>query len=145
MRFLFLLDASVTSSLQQTSALTTSEKWQLSLSTTLTGILIVFSVLVLLTFIISLFGKFGGKKKKAAAPAAQAVPAEAVAIVTAPPAATEKDDDELLAVIAAAVYAYGEGSGKSYQVQSVKRAQGQQKQGRSAWASSGVLDNTRSF
>lgn len=133
--------------------MTTAEKTQIAISTTLTGIAIVFGVLILLTFIISLFGKVmqavnnRGEKKKAkkeAEPVKVEAEPDTVAVIKAPPAATSADDDELLAVIAAAVYAYGQSSGKQYAVKSVRRAE-RGRNGRSAWAAAGVSDNVRTF
>ncbi len=114
--------------------------------TTLTGILIVFAALILLIFIIWLFGKFfsGASKadKKAAKKEApvKAAPAAAPVIL---PAATAQSDDDIIAVIAAAVAMYGESEGKRYAVRSVRRAANAG--GRSAWAAAGIAQNVRSF
>ncbi len=113
--------------------------------TTVTGILIVFAALVLLIFIIWLFGKaFSGVKKsekkteKKAAPV-KAAPAAAPVVL---PAATQSNDD-IIAVIAAAVAVYGESQGKKYAVRSVRRSANTG--GRSAWAAAGIAENVRSF
>ena len=113
--------------------------------TTATGILIVFAALVVLIFIIWLFGKaFSGVKKsekkteKKAAPV-KAAPAAASVVL---PAATQSNDD-IIAVIAAAVAVYGESQGKKYAVRSVRRSANTG--GRSAWAAAGIAENVRSF
>lgn len=124
------------------AALSLSEKGNVALSTTLTGLVVVFLTLILLTLVISLFGKVvGGLQKKSAgkkaAPAEDPVPAVEVApVVEEEP---YEDDGELIAVISAAVYAYGEASGKQYTVRAVRPS------GRSSWASAGVAENTRPF
>lgn len=110
---------------------------------TVTGIAIVFIVLILLVFVMYLFGKIatsGGKKGVKQ----QEKPNPAQQITAPPPAATSNladgEDDELIAVIAAAVQAIGEGSGKRYAVRSIRPALS-----RSAWASAGIYENTRPF
>ena len=116
---------------------------------TITGLLIVFSALILLIGIITIFGKTvgaSGKKKKKevkAEPVKKLAPKAAMpaAMTKAVPAASSNDD--IIAVIAAAVAVYGESEGKTYAVRSVRRAAAQS--GRSAWASAGVMENNRSF
>ena len=117
------------------------------LVTTLTGILIVFAALILLIFVIWLFGKFfsGVKKNEKKAEKKEA------AIKTAPmaspvvlPAATAQSNDDIIAVIAAAVAVYGESQGKKYAVRSVRRT-ANTAGGRSAWAAAGIAENVRSF
>lgn len=114
--------------------------------TTLTGILIVFAALILLIFIIWLFGKFfSGVKKtdKKAEKKAAPVKAAPVAAPVVLPAATAKSDDDIIAVIAAAVAMYGESEGKRYAVRSVRRSANNG--GRSPWAAAGIAQNVRSF
>jgi len=124
-------------------------KGDLSLLTTMTGLIIVFSILIILTLVISLFGKIGAssgnkqnKTTKKASDSGQKPPAQ-----TDPPvskAVQAAEDDSLIAVIAAAVHAFGESVGQKLSVKSV-RASRRTKDGRSAWASAGVHENTRSF
>lgn len=114
------------------------------LVTTITGMLIVFAALILLIFIIWVFGKFvsgmGKKEKKAENPApAKAVSAAPVVL----PAVKTQSNDDIIAVIAAAVAVYGESEGKKYAVRSVRRTANVG--GRSAWASAGIAENVRSF
>lgn len=73
------------------------------------------------------------KKSNTAEPAVESAP-----ISSAAPAA---GDDDLIAVIAAAVYAFGESTGKTLAVRSIRRA----KDRRPVWASTGVYENTRPF
>jgi len=118
----------------------------------LTGIVIVFAVLVLLICIIFVYGdivssiqKSIDKKKKEKEQAEKenepAVPI--VAEQTEEPVISEDDEEEIpldvVAAIAAAVdYIFGQGSVK---IKSVKRSSKR----RSAWKSAGVAENTRSF
>lgn len=116
---------------------------------TITGLLIVFSALVLLIFIIGLFGKtVGASGKKNKTKAVKAAPEKKLAPKAAMPAPAAKavpaaGNDDIIAVIAAAVAVYGESEGKTYAVRNVRRAAAQS--GRSAWASAGVMENNRSF
>ena len=121
---------------------------------TCAGILIVFVVLILLIFI---FYAYGGifravtaskekkaAEKKAAEEATKAKPASPE--VTAVTQSAAVDDGsipgEIIAVIAAAVAAMGDG--KKYAVKKVSRAQ-RPTGSRSAWAASGIYENTRPF
>lgn len=116
--------------------------------TILTGLVVVFSVLILLTFIFYLFGKVAGRGQKAAgksagpAPAPQKVAASAPAPRAAAPAPVIEDgiSDEVVAVIAAAVASMSEG-GRKYSLRSVSRVRGQ----RPVWAAAGLAENTRPF
>lgn len=117
---------------------------------TLTGISLVFAILIVLMLIIMLEGKFfdsmNARKKaekeaqmqKASAPAAPSQP------VAAAPAAQEEPEvepgipGEVIAAIAAAVAAL---SGGKYTLRSVRRAG----HGRSAWGKAGVSDVTSPF
>lgn len=82
---------------------------------TIIGIVVVFSALIFISFIISLFkyiNKFEqmlANKKAGKAPAPKAEPAPAPAPVVE--AAPEMDDLELIAVITAAIHAYEEAQG----------------------------------
>lgn len=118
---------------------------------TASGILIVFLILVLLIFIFYAYGGIfqavtaSGEKKKAAKAAAEAAKAasEKSAEAEPTPAAELADGEipgEIIAVIAAAVASMSDG--KSYIVKKVKRAP---VSGRSAWAASGIFENTRPF
>lgn len=118
---------------------------------TLTGILVVFFALFLLILIFGIFGLSDKAKKKAAAAAkqqtvapkapAQAAAPNAVKFTPAAPAVSDGIPGEVIAAIAAAV-AYME-DGKSYTVRSVRRAP--QTQGRPAWSTAAILENTRPF
>lgn len=112
--------------------------------TILIGLVVVFSVLILLTFIFWLFGKIaGGSSKKITVPkAAAAEPAAkpAPAPRPVPPTVQAGISEEIVAVIAAAVAAM-EPDGKRYAVRSVSRARSQ----RPVWGMAGISENTRPF
>ena len=116
--------------------------------TVLTGLVVVFSVLVLLTFIFWLFGKVmsGASGRKApAAPTVKEQPAPravkpAAPVPAAPPSVEPGISEEVVAVIAAAVAAMS-GDGKTYALRSVRVARGS----RPVWAAAGLAENTRPF
>jgi len=117
------------------------------LVTTITGILIVFAALILLIFVIWLFGKFFSGVKKSVKKADKKDTAAKAAPMASPvvlPAATAQSNDDIIAVIAAAVAVYGESQGKKYAVRSVRRT-ANAAGGRSAWAAAGIAENVRSF
>ena len=129
-------------------------KGDLSVLTTLAGLIIVFAVLILLTLVISLLNKMGAASKnksdkhdiEPSAPVATSKPP----VQTAPPTgkfvAAEEEDGTLIAVIAAAVYAFGDSIGQTLAIKSVQRTSSQKgSDRRSAWANAGVRENTRPF
>ena len=111
-------------------------------SVVLTGVAIVFGMLVLFVLIFSMFGLFS-KKGDTAPKAEKKVPVKAVqpAAIAAPAPAVSTDDD-IIAVIAAAVYSMYEGTGKKAIIRSIKPATNA---GRSAWATAGLMNNIKSF
>lgn len=109
-----------------------------------TGISLVFLVLILLTFIITLQGKvfdaLNARKQKAAAEAAvksQPQPPQLQEPMEAPPFVEEGISEEIVAVIAAAV---ASASGGKYTLRAVKRAGG-----RGSWGAAGVKSGTEPF
>ncbi|MDE7390642.1 MAG: OadG family protein [Lachnospiraceae bacterium] len=115
----------------------------------LTGVVVVFAVLLLLIGIITLYGAIvyriqnkGGNKKEEDSVEVKSEPSAAVeqAVVEE----IEPEDDgtvpgEIIAAIAAAVEViFGEGTVK---IKSVKKSSKR----RSAWKSAGIAENTRSF
>lgn len=115
---------------------------------TLSGLLIVFAMLVLLVVIISLFGSVmdrlnGVKKPKASKSVTAQAPAEATVKSQEPQFASvnEVDDGEVIAAISAAVMMMYEGTGKTPVIRSIRPATAS----RSAWKQAGVLNNVRSF
>lgn len=117
-------------------------------SVVLTGIVIVFSMLLLFVLLFTTFGKImtavtGPKKEKTKSVKRKLSPASNVsaapkAVVTA----ASEDNDEIIAVISAAVYSMYEGSSKRPVIKSIKPAS---HGGKSAWAMAGIYDNIRSF
>lgn len=130
--------------------MTTAEILQNAGETILIGVVVVFSVLILLTIVFYLFGwimdRISGKPKAPAKPATP-VAAPAKAAPTAPAAPVKKAasaanaEDEVIAVIAAAIAAMGAAEGKRYAVKKVTRVRGD----RPAWAMAGLAESTRPF
>ena len=115
--------------------------WGFTMAVVLTGLVVVFAALVLLVFVIWLFGKImttvgasGSKaeKKKNAKPA---VPVVEVA--------SDGLTDEVVAAIMAAVSAglAEEGDEKPYVIKSIKRV----RKNRFAWGKAAAVENTRPF
>ena len=109
--------------------------------TVLIGVLVVFSVLVLLTVIFRLFGVFSGFKK-APSTTTEEIPNELLAAI-AGAIAVDSDEvsDEVAAVIAAAVAAMSD-SKTRYTVRRITPAA---KTARSAWSAAGMAQNTQPF
>lgn len=132
------------------------ENLDLALIVLLTGLVVVFAALIVLTYVIKGYGALitsvtaVGKKKKAEAQAAKkaaqeavkpAVPAVKAAAPAAPaaPAVQEGIPGEVIAAIAAAVdYTYGAGT---HTIRAVRRVP----QNRSAWGSAALAESTRPF
>lgn len=119
----------------------------LALIVLLTGMVVVFAALIVLTYVIKGYGMIitsitsGSKKKKAEAQAAKKAVEKAAAKPAAPaaPAVQEGIPGEVIAAIAAAVdYTYGAGT---HTIRAVRRVP----QNRSAWGSAGLAESTRPF
>ena len=111
----------------------------------ISGLSVVFLVLLLLVGFVSLLGSFFKKSKKE--PHARQAPPPKQEIknpvpVTAP--VPEEDDDEIIAVISAVVAQMSIQDGKNYRIKSVK-AKNQKSGGRPVWASEGLRQNTNPF
>ena len=108
---------------------------------TITGIVLVFAILVLLMFIITLEGKIfdGMAAKKAAkepaAPKAAAKPAAPVQQAAPAPVVEEGIPGDVVAAIMAAIHAMGNGK---YTLKAVRRAA-------NGWSKAGVNDTTAPF
>lgn len=132
------------------NGMTLAEKGIASAKVILTGFIVVFAVLLLLIFIINIYGAIiqkamqGGKKKKEkiSEPENKAPVVASAANVPQAPAPSVQDgiSDEVVAVISAAVAAVSDSSSKT-RIKSIKKSDGT----RSAWANAGILDNTRPF
>ncbi len=125
------------------------ENMDTALVVLVTGLVVVFSVLILLTFIIKIYGTLVSKvqnrntskqsPKAVEKPVVQA-PAKAAAPVAAP-AVEAGIPGEVVAAIAAAVVSVSEEDNKTYAVKSIKRTAGS----RPVWSMAGLMDNTRPF
>ncbi len=108
---------------------------------TLGGFLIVFAMLILLVFLIFIFGAvmqsvYGTKKIKKMVENK----VESVKLQTITPAV--EDSDDVIAAISAAVMMMYEGTGKTPIIRSIKPSVSCS---RSAWKAAGVANNTRAF
>lgn len=119
-----------------------------------TGLAVVFSVLIILVLFVLLFGKIMNKPKNSDsgsgnAPAAvKAQPAEKknspIASVSGGAAAASADDDEIIAVISAVIAQMSAEDGKTYKIKSVRQRQNKSC-GRPIWAVEGLRQNTSPF
>lgn len=125
-----------------------------SLSVILTGVVVVFCMLLVLILAIKLIGSVFGsmgknaeekkaaKAEKAAAKAAAAAKKAAPVAKAAPAPAATADQGGVIAAISAAVYMMlGHGN---FKIKSVKKAEGGRRN-RNAWKMAGMQDNTRPF
>lgn len=129
-------------------ALSLEDKLSISLTTLLTGFVVVFSVLILLIVIIYVYGQLisraqnKSKEKKLAKENANKQ-TDAPAVQSAPVSAVKQTgglSDEIVAVIAAAVDStYGVGNAR---IKSIKKSASV---GRPAWGQAAVVENTRPF
>ena len=123
------------------------DDWGYVFAVVITGLVVVFLILLILVGVLWLFGKLmGGTGKKKKPSAEEAKPAVAQAASAAPVADAEDedeaDDEELIAVISAAIAAYSAADGKQYRITSVKK---KEKALRSGWGAAGISENTRPF
>ena len=121
--------------------------------TTITGVVLVFAMLLFLVFVLWLFGvvakaatKSAEKKAmKAKVDLSKQISEEAPKTDVNEGASSSSADDgvsgEVVAAIAAAISVMYSGTGKKPVIKSVKKSGSR----RSAWASAGIADNTRSF
>lgn len=127
---------------------------ELGINVTITGIVIVFAMLILLVGILILFGKISEAAQNASAKKAEKVRAAAIAAMATQDsdsveektvAAVVQDSnglsEEVVAVISAAVATMYMGSNKNPVIKAIKKSAGR----RSAWANAGIADNTRAF
>lgn len=126
--------------------------FEIAINTTVSGVGIVFGMLLVLVVVIWLLGMLmssvaNGKKqnknkqKEVAAQAPKAVPTQTAKEVL--PASADADD-EIIAVIAAAVDAIYSQSEKRAVIRSIKPSSGFV-QSRNSWAMAGIRDNVRAF
>lgn len=140
-------DAFTFTLLAAAKAVNPQDDWGLVFSTVLTGMVVVFLVLVLLIVFLELIGAFfsrGEKKKNGAEDKSADIPVTFP--VSVQPQVSIKSDsnseNEIIAAIAAAVAAVGASEGKSYTVKSIKK---KEKAVRSGWASAGIRESMSRF
>lgn len=144
----------IVSSGDASGAAAMTDRGELMVNTTITGLVVVFAVLIVLTLLFAGYGKIvdkingvSVKKKKApkavkpAAPAPK--PQASVLAAKAAPAASADGSipEEIVAVIAAAVAAMSDGD-TTYRISGIRRAP---RQGASAWRQAALAENTRRF
>ncbi len=122
-----------------------------AVNVTFTGIVIVFSMLLLLVLVLVLFGFVASIPTKIAAKKAEklrkaqlekmAADTLEVQEETVAPVTASTNELEIVAVISAAISAMYSGTGKKAVIRSIKKSGSR----RSAWASAGIADNTKSF
>lgn len=122
--------------------------FELGLNVTMTGIALVFSMLVLLVLILILFGKVFVALQNAAEKKAEKARAATLSQMQDDDKSdtliiNEKDgiSEEVIAVISAAVATLYMGSSKKPVIKAIKKSNGR----RSAWGNAGVANNTRAF
>ncbi len=116
-----------------------------------TGLVVVFAVLIILIFLIWAFGKivtsFTNRPKKEEEPPKPKEEPQVKAVspsvkqAVLSPQAEDGLSDEIVAVITAAVASLSEITGVSYGIKSIRRANS----GRPSWAAAGLFENTRPF
>ncbi len=125
------------------------DDWGLVGSTVITGLIIVFLILLILVFLLYGMGRI---MKAAEGTSKSPQPVQPKPVPAAPEKngsvqiagdseEIEEDDEEIIAVITAAIAAYSAESGTSYKITKIARRE----KGRGNWNASGVYDNTRPF
>ena len=121
--------------------------FELGLNVTVTGVALVFSMLVLLVLILILFGKVFVALQNAAEKKAEKAREATLSQMQDDKSDTliinEEDgiSEEVIAVISAAVATLYMGSSKKPVIKAIKKSNGR----RSAWGNAGVANNTRAF
>ncbi len=130
--------------------------WGLALSTTATGLIVVFAVLIILIFAVFLLGKVmtmmerkpakskkekKSKKTKDSVSAPPTQPLVQEPIVISSPKSDEGIGLDVVAAITAAVSMMLSAEDKPFRIKSIKRA----KDTRPAWNAAGIQENTRPF
>lgn len=112
------------------------------ISVTFTGIVVVFGMLILLVFVLYLFGKFFDHKPKTVKALKVKAPVVKKEVKPAPAAPGVQNNEAIVAVIAAAVAAMYEGSDVKPVIRRIKKSGGNV---RPTWTAAGIFENTRSF
>ncbi len=108
----------------------------------ITGLVVVFSALILLVIFISIFGKgFKAISKTDTQKETKPKVSKTQQVTEIKPVTEKGIDDEIIAVIAATISAISSETGKKLAIRSIKRAD----RSVNAWARAGVLENTRQF
>lgn len=124
--------------------------WDVAINVTFTGIVIVFSMLVLLVLVLVIFGLISSFARKLSEKKSERINKAQLAKMTSDTYIEEpsnlsqnttSNQNEIVAAISAAIATIYSGSGKKPIIKSIKKSSVR----RSAWASAGIADNTKSF
>jgi sodium pump decarboxylase gamma subunit len=114
--------------------------WPFVFSTVVTGLFVVFAILIFLIGIISVAGKILTAKSIKKTVILPAKPARIKTTKPAPVAAPRVDKLQIIAVITAAIEAYSTQTGKKFKIVDIKP---RDKTMRSAWGNAGVSESMR--
>lgn len=112
--------------------------WTLGTNVTISGIVIVFSMLLLLVIVLKIFGSIFGTKNEIKQQVKEVVNVEK----QSPVLQQSSNNDEIIAVISAAVAMLYEGTDVKPVVKAIKKVSTNI---RPAWTSAGIYENTRPF
>ncbi|MDR2532453.1 MAG: OadG family protein [Oscillospiraceae bacterium] len=124
--------------------------WSFVLSTVVTGLVVVFLILLLLIGSLALTGKLLADSKNKKKPALMPVkisfknnlPVKSAPVIEKP----RTDEKQVIAVITAAIQAYGEEAGKKLKITDIKKREPRDLQRapcRSVWGNAGVSESMR--
>jgi sodium pump decarboxylase gamma subunit len=117
--------------------------WSYIFAIVITGLAVVFAVLIFLIVLLKIMGKILYVKPrrkpiivKPAGRAALSAPLKFAPVIIKP----QVDELQVIAVITAAIHAYGEEKGKKLRIVDIRK---QENPARSAWGNMGVIENMR--
>ncbi|MCL2637325.1 MAG: OadG family protein [Oscillospiraceae bacterium] len=115
--------------------------WSFIFATVITGLAVVFAVLIFLIVLLKIMGVLLTAKPRKKPAVITPRPAPVIAKPAPPVSVKPKADDlQVIAVITAAIHAYGEASGKKLRIVDVKK---RENNARSIWGNMGVIESMR--
>jgi sodium pump decarboxylase gamma subunit len=120
--------------------------WSFILSTVVTGLAVVFIILLFLIGLLVLMGKLLSEKRSRKPVIMPVKPAVKIAVpvqkpaTQAAPAIPKTDELQVIAVITAAINAYSEETGKKLKITGIKK---REQPARSVWGNAGVYESMR--
>lgn len=119
--------------------------WGLAWSTTATGLIVVFAVLIVLIIIVSVLGRAMVAATGKSKPQPGNTEEKPKAQTPEKPVIVQSSEDavspEVVAAISAAIAVMLGGEGKAFRIRSVKRI----RESRPVWSTAGIQENTRPF